>query len=378
MKICYFGTYRKNYSRNKIMIASLRAAGAEVIECHVPLWTGIEDRVIVTSGGWRNPRFWLRVIKTYRELQRKIKQIGTFDVLMLGYPGQFDVFIAKRLACHRRVPLVLDIFMSPYLVAIERKLHEKPGSFVKALHFIEKLAYKIPDLMFQDTKQYKNWLVHEFGILADKIALIPTSADETMFFPIPNLRENNKRFEVLYYGTFIPNHGLDKLLDAVRLLKKNPSIHFTFVGSGPLLPMVEEYIHKHKLTNLSLSGWLPQDELNILINTVDLCLGAFGGTPQSLMTIQNKIYECMAAGAAVLTGNSQAIDDSFTSGIDMFSCERTASGISNAISTLSNQTLLLDQVRKQAYKTFQDQYAFRILGNQLLGFLTKFIEQNQE
>ena len=29
MRVCYFGTYRKEYNRNKIMIASMRAVGIE-------------------------------------------------------------------------------------------------------------------------------------------------------------------------------------------------------------------------------------------------------------------------------------------------------------------------------------------------------------
>ena len=51
MKVCYFGTYRKEYSRNKIMIAALRIAGAEVKECHVTLRHGIKDRADVTVDG---------------------------------------------------------------------------------------------------------------------------------------------------------------------------------------------------------------------------------------------------------------------------------------------------------------------------------------
>jgi hypothetical protein len=30
MRICYFGTYRANYSRNVIMVEGLRRAGVEV------------------------------------------------------------------------------------------------------------------------------------------------------------------------------------------------------------------------------------------------------------------------------------------------------------------------------------------------------------
>ena len=37
IKVCYFGTYRAAYSRNKIMIEGLRRNGVEVLECHETL-----------------------------------------------------------------------------------------------------------------------------------------------------------------------------------------------------------------------------------------------------------------------------------------------------------------------------------------------------
>ena len=52
LHVCYFGAYREEYSRNRIMIEGLRRNGVEVVECHALLWRRIEDRVAVASGGW--------------------------------------------------------------------------------------------------------------------------------------------------------------------------------------------------------------------------------------------------------------------------------------------------------------------------------------
>lgn len=102
MKVCYFGTYRAEYNRNKIMIAALRSAGVDVTICHENLWRSIEDREIVTAGGWRNPEFLWRVIKAYTKLIIKSFSIGDFDVMVLGYPGQFDVFLARIISSLRK------------------------------------------------------------------------------------------------------------------------------------------------------------------------------------------------------------------------------------------------------------------------------------
>ena len=93
MRVCYFGTYRAGYNRNKIMISALKSAGVEVITCQENLWYGIEDREHITAGGWRSPKFWWRVIKTYIKLMWKFFSIGKFDVMVLGYPGSLMFFL---------------------------------------------------------------------------------------------------------------------------------------------------------------------------------------------------------------------------------------------------------------------------------------------
>ena len=138
MKVCFFGTYRKGYNRNNIVLSSMEAAGIEIIECHEKLWDSIEDRVNVTKGGWLKPKFWLRVAKTYFHLLKKFKKIGDFDVLMTGYPGQFDVFVASRLAKKRKTPLVSDVLMSLYVVAMERGLDKSKINAVKLIEYLEK------------------------------------------------------------------------------------------------------------------------------------------------------------------------------------------------------------------------------------------------
>ena len=122
MRVCYFGTYRAEYSRNQIMIEGLRRNAVEVVECHEALWRGIEDRVQAAGGGWFHPAFWWRVLRAYVRLLRRYRRVGAYDVLVVGYPGPFDVFLARLLSWWRRRPLVWDVFMSVYLIAVERNL----------------------------------------------------------------------------------------------------------------------------------------------------------------------------------------------------------------------------------------------------------------
>ncbi|MGC9384721.1 MAG: glycosyltransferase, partial [Kosmotogaceae bacterium] len=261
MIVCYFGTYRKEYSRNKIMIAALQSAGFEVKECHVSLWHGIEDRVNITIGGWRSPKFWWRAVKAYIKLLWQYQKVGEYDVLMVGYPGQVDVFLARILADLKKKPLVWDVFMSLYLIAIERKLDQKKHSSVKLIRGIEARALRKPDLLIQDTAEYVKWFQQEYGINPERFRLVPTGADDRIFKPLPEAKEGDSLFHVLYYGTFIPNHGVMHIVKAAQLLQDEHQIFFDMIGDGPERKSAEEFVLNNGLENVRFYEWMPQENL---------------------------------------------------------------------------------------------------------------------
>ncbi|MDD2523053.1 MAG: glycosyltransferase family 4 protein [Anaerolineaceae bacterium] len=362
MKVCYFGTYRSEYNRNKIMIAALKNAGVEVITCQVNLWHSIEDRENVTTGGWRSPKFWWRVIKAYTKLIIKSFSIGKFDVMVLGYPGQFDVFLARVICSLKSKPLVWDVFMSVYLVAMERGLEGSRHSAVRFLKRIEKKALKSPDLLIQDTSQYVEWFQQTYGVEPDRFRLVPTGADDSIFKPITQTELTSARFRVLYYGTFIANHGLDHILDAAKILSSRDELEFLFIGEGPEKARIVRKAESENLEEVTFLGWTSQNELVEQISRADLCLGAFGSTPQSMMTVQNKIYECMACGKAVITGTSPAIRAQFTDEVELKICERNGVSIAGAILSLKGNPELLEKIGHNARQSFVDHYSIAALG----------------
>lgn len=369
MIVCYFGTYREEYSRNRIMMAALQSAGVTVKECHVPLWHGIEDRVNVTVGGWRSPKFWWRVLKAYFQLFSKYSKVGDYDVLMVGYPGQFDVFLARFLANLKKKLLVWDVFMSIYLVAKERKLDENNHSSIKLIRKIEAKALQKPDLLIQDTAEYVKWFHSEYGISLDRFRLIPTGADDRVFKPQLPSSHQDGLFHVLYYGTFIPNHGVKAIIEAAQLLREDSQIIFDLIGDGPDRKAAQEFVDVNGLKNVRFYDWMDQKNLIQWISKSDICLGAFGDTPQSLMTIQNKIYECMAMGKAVISGDSPAVRHEFEHEHEIFICERNAKQISLAIRKLKSAQELKKTIAHSGYLHYKQKKSISKLGHKLTSYL---------
>lgn len=370
MKVCYFGTYRKNYSRNRIMIAALESAGVDVIQCHETLWHGIQDRVNVTESGWKSPAFWWRVVKTYSKLIWRFFKIKDFDILMVGYPGQFDIFLAKLMALFRRKPLVWDVFMSIYLVAKERSLDQVNSFSVKMIRWFERRALNLPDLLIQDTAEYVAWFHEEYHLSPDRFKLVPTGADDRTFKPIAEPAEKEENlFTVLYYGTFIPNHGVLKIAEAANILRDERDILFEIIGDGPEKELFEKFAQDNRLTNVRMIEWMEQETLLQHISKADICLGAFGMTPQSLMTVQNKIYECLAMGKPVITGESPAVKSALPVEA-IVTCSREEPGdLARAILGLKQDSAKRQRLSQNAAAVFNQNYSVSSLGKQLKAYL---------
>lgn len=371
MRVCYFGTYRAEYSRNHILIEGLRRNGAQVIECHERLWDGIDDRVATVQGGWKSLRFWRRVVTVYARLLKRYWQMGgRYDVLVVGYPGQLDVFLARLLSWLQRKPLVWDIFMSIYLIALERGLDKKSRLGVGLLRRLEWLACRLPDQLIIDTAAYAAWFEQTHGVPASSFGLVPTGADDRIFFPLPSSPHNPDRFTLLYYGTFIPNHGVLTVVEAAVLLADDPSIHFVLIGDGPDRPAAAALAQEKNLTNITFVGWLEPEELRQRIADADLCLGVFGITHQSLMTVQNKIYECLAMSKPVLTGDGPAVRENFQHKKHLYLSERqNPSALVESIRDLRCDSALRQEMAEKGNALFRQQYGLEPLGKRTLSIL---------
>lgn len=371
MRVLYFGTYRAEYSRNRTLIAGLRRNGVEVIECHEPLWRDIEDRVQTVSGGWKRPRFWLRMAGAYARLLRKYWSLRTgYDVMLVGYPGQADVFLGRLLTWLQRKPLAWDIFMSIYLIALERGLEPKNRTAVSLLRRLEKVACRLPDLLIIDTEPYARWFERTHGIPAERFCLIPTGTDDTLFSPRPQPAKAGTAFRVLYYGTYIPNHGVRHIVDAAALLADDPAICFEMIGDGPERAGAIQAAEAKGIGNMAFVDWLDQEALADRIGRADLCLGAFGVTPQSLMTVQNKIYECLAMARPVLSGDGPAVRQALVHGEEIYLCERAdAQALAGGIRRLRASPELCDRIGRGGHAVVQERYTATKLGAALASCL---------
>lgn len=307
LRVCYFGTYRAGYTRNQIVLKGLQSQpDVSVFTCHAPLWHGIEDRVAQASGGWRNPRFWRRVVDANCELIRAHKQAPDYDVMLIGYPGQFDAWLGRRLAHSRGRPAALDILMSLHLVAEERGLTGAHPLTGRLIFQLERAGLRRPDLLIAENPEYGGYIADKYRLPSERFRYVPHGADETVFHPRP-LQPPADYFRVSYHGGYLPSHGMDAIIGAADLLRDEPDMRFHFYGSGPEKERIVARAEALALPNVTFHGYIDQEELLDNLAQAHVCLGVFGTTRQANFTVQNKVWEGLAMGRPVISGDSPTI-----------------------------------------------------------------------
>ena len=185
MKIYYWGTYDREYPRNKILISGLKKNKIEVAECNVKIWRDTAEKVAAASSGWANLKILHRWFFAYLLLIKRFAAIKDVDILFIGYSGHFDVFVAFILCKLKKVPMVFDAFLSLYdSLVFDRKVVKKDSLKATLLYYLDKYACSLADLVLLDTDQHIDYFFSQFNLPKEKFRRIFIGADDAVFSPI--------------------------------------------------------------------------------------------------------------------------------------------------------------------------------------------------
>ena len=143
MKVCYFGIYDPDYSRNRVLIKGLTENGVQVLKCQVD--------------PGKKYKYW--------KLYKKHRQIKDYDVMIVGFPGH-PVMPLARLICKK--PIIFDAFLSSYETLLDRKIYSPRGLQALKNWLLDWLACKLADRILLDTKEHIKYFVKTFKIERNK------------------------------------------------------------------------------------------------------------------------------------------------------------------------------------------------------------------
>jgi glycosyltransferase involved in cell wall biosynthesis len=115
----------------------------------------------------------------------------------------------------------------------------------------------------------------------------------------------------LFYGQFIPLHGVDIIIQAAQYLGDAP-IRWTLIGRGQEAPRIQAQLAKQPVDGLQWLEWVPYERLLEHIAQADVCLGIFGTSQKAASVIPNKVFQVVAAGRPLVTCDSPGIRELLT------------------------------------------------------------------
>jgi len=308
MRVLIWGTYDTGKPRIRILREGLRANGVDVRELHAHVWEGIDDKSQVRGLGAKL-RIMLRWLLAYPALVWRFARADKPDLLLISYPGILDAFVISLFAWIRGIPVAWDIFLSIYdTVCEDRRLVEPRSTPAMVLRYVESTALRCANVLFMDTQAHARRVERLFG-LEDGCCDAVWVGVETQHFSRYALQKHELRrsgMRVLFYGQFIPLHGVNTIIEAARLLRDHP-IQWHLVGRGQEAERIREMLVDDPLPNVHWTDWVDYANLNRQIADADLCLGIFGTSDKAASVIPNKVFQIVAAGRPLITRDSQAI-----------------------------------------------------------------------
>ena len=353
LTICYFGRYNPRYSRNRILIKALARAGARVVQVQsADLGAG-----------------------HYLSLLREALKL-TFDVLIVGFPAHADVPLGRLVCALRRRPLIFDPLVSLYDSAVwDRQLVGHNSLRAGELFLADALGCWLSDLVLLDTQANIGYFSKTFKVSAGKFRRVWVGADDEVMRPRCGARLF-ERFTVFFYGSFIPLHGVEYIVEAADVLeRRGETIDVLVVGSGQTYSTVLQIARERGVRSVRFAGRVGYEALGELMCASDICLGIFGRTPKAFRVIPNKVFDAIAVARPVITADTPAVREAFRHGENIF-LVRPGDGeaLAEAILALKRDDRLRTLLGRVAYEHFRANFSIDAISRQIGPFVQEVVE----
>ena len=250
------------------------------------------------------------VVRYLRQLKLALKAGSDYDLVVLAefnlHYFPFSWIAAKR----SKAPHVVDFFVGKYESAVlDRQTHAPRSLRARSLRLVDKWAILSSTLCLTDT-----------GVRAREFSAI--AADRRSFRVLPvgappwaypradahALTGTEQTAKLLYYGNYIPLHGLGAVVAALPLV--GSPVEVTLIGNGKLRAKIENEVARLGFSDrVTFLGHIDESELAAVIADHDVVLGIFGTSSKAAGVIANKVWQGLYMGKTVVTRASEALDD---------------------------------------------------------------------
>jgi glycosyltransferase involved in cell wall biosynthesis len=223
-------------------------------------------------------------------------------------PLSMDLVTRAARLCRQGKRVIFDNYYS-YVESGLEEGYFAPGSVrERALRLVERPMFTLADHVLVDTEASKSFYVNLYNVPCERITALYAVCGSSRFMPQPPSEKIRRRFALgdvtlVYHGSFLGTHRVDAMIGAFeKLLADYPSATLLLVGDGSRRMSLQS-AHSHD--RIKFVGVVPYDDAPEYLSAATLWLGAFGGTAKAQRTARTGMFDAMALGLTVVTGDTE-------------------------------------------------------------------------
>ncbi len=309
LRLAVWGTYDTGKPRVRMLIEAARTIDPHLTCVNRNPWAGIEDKSQI-FGMQARLKIGIAWMASYPLLLFSYLRMPKHDVVIVPYLGNIDVLLLWPLARLRGTRICWDMFISLYDTAVEdRRLVQKGSWTARLLYRVEWVSVHVADVVLMDTAEHARYVATLYRVPGPHVQVVWVGAETGLFRKSP-LPIKGGPIQILFYGQFIPLHGLETLLEGIRLAQArqgSPEMHFTIIGTGQEAAKIDKKISSLSLQCIQRIDWVDYADLPERISQADICLGIFAAEGKAGRVIPNKVFQILAVGRPLITRDSAAI-----------------------------------------------------------------------
>ncbi len=353
LKVCLFGKYDPQYHRYRVLKKGMSSCGIPFVECQTGKSFGSSFRISL---------FILENLELVRKFLGLKKDFSHIIVCTDLFHVPF-VYLYSRIS---RKKFIFDPIASWYAIEVyERGSMKKSSMKAQLLRLYERTGFLMPDRILATTEDFKRFWVKMLSIPPERISVLPVGgevADETS--------ERNEKsedgFRVTYWGNFLPQHGLECVMHAAKILEKQMGIIFVMIGSGFAWKKIREMSRSMSLSNVKFTGHLQTEEFRQEVSRADVGLGFFRKGGRAPLLIGNKVFEGLSLKKVVITGNYPPIKRYFSHRETLYMVEPgNPKDLAKAILELKNNPALRQRIAQNGYDYLRREFSEERIGERL-------------
>ncbi len=230
--------------------------------------------------------------------------IATSPQLLVGLSGWW-------LSVTRNVPFVFEVrdLWPESLSAVG--ISGEDSLLHQTLSKIARFLYEHSDRIVVVTPAFKERLIADWSVPAEKIAIVENGVETESFAPaadeaIATLRKElnaEGKFIASYVGTMGNAHGLETLLEAACQLQNQKSeVLFLLIGEGAEKERIKAQAQARNLSNVRFLDQQPRERIPLFISASDACLVLLKKADVFKTVIPTKMLEFMSCARPVILG----------------------------------------------------------------------------